>query len=560
MKKSPQQAAITSGDYLIVYENGNVAFNGGLSTLDAESNTINVTISNSKITANATTNAAKFTINATAGSIKSASGYYIGRTANSNGLNTSTSNALVNTLSIDSGNVLITSSGGPTLKFNNSSGQKRFRYYASGQQSIQLYKYTSSGGSAPTVSSISLDTTNVIKTFDTGDTFDYSGLVVTATYSDSTSQVINSGYTVSSPDMSTAGTKEITVSYGGKSATYNIIVNVAIPTSITATVKNGKTFFVGETITKSDITVMTDTNVDVTDSITFDNYQFTYDDAASGGTSTSKQFIVTYNGLSATLTVGVQRKARSSQLTETCSVTYTDLPTAYDTSTTERTAASGVKYIAYNLANYSSKMQFRKSGGYFQTTQEMSLMTITINNRDGSALTVYGSNTAGSFSTTITGNNDTYDLSSYKYVKIINSNDNAVYCSSIAIVVSVSETAANVANYIMYEDTNNQCTTKLNTAITYLNNLSSTELNTFKTSTDYVIATARERLEAWARNQGKTIDYSGGATHVVLKSGRFLTNSVITEDSSISLILIITSALTVSAVLGYFLLKRKKQK
>ena len=42
-----------------------------------------------------------------------------------------------------SGNVLITSSTGPTLKYNDADNQKRFRYYSSGQKSIQLYKMQS---------------------------------------------------------------------------------------------------------------------------------------------------------------------------------------------------------------------------------------------------------------------------------------------------------------------------------------------------------------------------------------------------------------------------------
>lgn len=65
-------------------------------------------------------------------------------------------------------------------------------------------------------------------TFEVGDTFSYEGLVVTAHYSDLTSAAVT-GFTVSSPDMSTAGTKTITVSYteGGvtKTATYQITVS-----------------------------------------------------------------------------------------------------------------------------------------------------------------------------------------------------------------------------------------------------------------------------------------------------------------------------------------------
>ena len=77
--------------------------------------------------------------------------------------------------------------------------------------------------------SITLDTTNVTKTFDVGDTFTYAGLVVTANYTDGTHATIASGYTVSTPNMSTPGTKTVTVTYteGGveKEAEYTITVN-----------------------------------------------------------------------------------------------------------------------------------------------------------------------------------------------------------------------------------------------------------------------------------------------------------------------------------------------
>lgn len=131
-----------SGQYLIVYEEDNVAFNGGLSSLDVVNNTIGVTIESGKIESNSTTDAAAFAITPVSSgySIKSASGYYIGRTANSNGMDTSTSEAYVNTLEYVNSAVAITSSGGPVLKYNDASNQNRFRYYGSGQKAIQLYK------------------------------------------------------------------------------------------------------------------------------------------------------------------------------------------------------------------------------------------------------------------------------------------------------------------------------------------------------------------------------------------------------------------------------------
>lgn len=135
---------LTSGQYLIVYEDGNLAFNGSLSTLDAVGNTISVTCYNNKIQANSTTTAAEFTINTTNSTIKSASGYYIGQTSDANGLLSSTETVYTNTISFGEGNANIVSSGGAYLRYNSTSNQNRFRYFKSttytGQEAIQLYK------------------------------------------------------------------------------------------------------------------------------------------------------------------------------------------------------------------------------------------------------------------------------------------------------------------------------------------------------------------------------------------------------------------------------------
>lgn len=137
---------ITDGDYLIVCENNNVAFNGGLSTLDAVGNTISVFITDGVISSSDETDGAFFTITAKTGggySIKSASGYYIGNTSNENALKSSQSDIYTNMLSISEENVDIICSSS-YLRFNSASNQTRFRYFKSGtytsQQAIQLYK------------------------------------------------------------------------------------------------------------------------------------------------------------------------------------------------------------------------------------------------------------------------------------------------------------------------------------------------------------------------------------------------------------------------------------
>lgn len=138
-----------SGDYLIVYEDGNVAFNGALTTLDAASNTVAITITDNKIEATEAMKAAQFTINAS-GHIKSASGYYIGQTSNANGLKSDASTTYTNTLSLNADGTVNIVSGGAYLRYNATSGQYRFRYYKSAsyksQKAICLYKLVEEQG------------------------------------------------------------------------------------------------------------------------------------------------------------------------------------------------------------------------------------------------------------------------------------------------------------------------------------------------------------------------------------------------------------------------------
>ena len=142
--KVSSTADLTDGQYLIVYEDGNLAFDGSLETLDAVGNTISVTISNNEIAATEAIAASEFTINTTDGTIQSASGYYIGQTSDANGLASSTETTYSNTISFDvNGNADIVSSEAH-LRYNNASNQTRFRYYKSSsytnQKAIQLYK------------------------------------------------------------------------------------------------------------------------------------------------------------------------------------------------------------------------------------------------------------------------------------------------------------------------------------------------------------------------------------------------------------------------------------
>ena len=164
--KVTEDANDLSGEYLIVYEDSEgspaapKAFNGGLGTLDAASNTISVTIDGNTIESTDATDAAKFTItkNGDAYIITSASNYHIGQTSDANGLQSSTSTSYTNTITITEGNADIIGLGNAHLRYNKTSsinnGKEtglRFRYYKSttytSQQPIALYKKSGSSAS-----------------------------------------------------------------------------------------------------------------------------------------------------------------------------------------------------------------------------------------------------------------------------------------------------------------------------------------------------------------------------------------------------------------------------
>lgn len=256
--KVTSNSDLTSGQYLIVYEGGNVAFNGGLSTLDATSNTISVTPSNSQIAITSTTEAAEFTIDTSAGTIKSASGLYIGNTSNSNGL-TGSSTALTNTISINSGDADIVSSGGAYLRYNATSGQTRFRYYKSSsyssQQAIQLYKKEESSSSNPVNPTVSFSTSS--KSMEVGDTYtqtvttNSNGSVTYSSGNTSVATVNSSGKVtaVSAGSATITANVAATSSYNAGSASYTVTVTRKTPTLTFAT--SSKAMTVGDTYTQT---------------------------------------------------------------------------------------------------------------------------------------------------------------------------------------------------------------------------------------------------------------------------------------------------------------------
>ena len=84
---------------------------------------------------------------------------------------------------------------------------------------------------------ITLNTTDVKKAFTEGEAFNYTGLVVTANYDGCDSKTVVPT-SVSTPDMSATGKQTVTVTYEGKTATYEITI-AALPTYTIRFYNNG---------------------------------------------------------------------------------------------------------------------------------------------------------------------------------------------------------------------------------------------------------------------------------------------------------------------------------
>ena len=147
----------------------------------------------------------------------------------------------------------------------------------------------------------------------------------------------------------------------------------------------------------------------------------------------------------------------------------------------------------------------------------------------------------------------------YYYFKVAytNSSDSYSNIRSIDLQLRGNDTSTALANYLMYEDTTNQCLSKTSVALDIFNNLTTSERNTFMTSNNYVISTARERLIAWVRHENKEIVEDNG--DYVISSNNMVDYYQDSESSNNYLIIVI-SLLSIMSLASYSLIKNRKEK
>lgn len=151
-------------------------------------------------------------------------------------------------ITISGGNATIQNGTSSYGRFLHNSGSTRFTTYTSSTSASMLLPqlYRKSAGISYSdytttcvvcaLSGISLNTSGVTTSFTTDDSFTSEGLVVTANYSNCSSKIVVPT-NISSPNMTIAGTKTITVSYTendvARTATYTITVTALVKHTVT---------------------------------------------------------------------------------------------------------------------------------------------------------------------------------------------------------------------------------------------------------------------------------------------------------------------------------------
>ena len=85
----------------------------------------------------------------------------------------------------------------------------------------------------PTVESIKVYSKPDKMSYYYGDSFDPTGMTLLVTYSDSTTKIIDSGYSVSPEKFTKTGSQKVTVTYGGKQTTLTVKVRYSFYQVIT---------------------------------------------------------------------------------------------------------------------------------------------------------------------------------------------------------------------------------------------------------------------------------------------------------------------------------------
>ena len=204
-----------------------------------------------------------------------------------------------------------------------------------------------------------------------GDTFDQTGLTLTATYNNGKTETIANGITCTGFSSDAVGSKTVTASYGGKSTTFNVdieavkLVSIAVKTNPTK-----MSYYQGDALDSTGLTLTATYNNGKTETVTT-GFTCSALDSSSAG---QKTITVTYQGLTTTFTVTVvavnlvsvavkTMPNKTSYFTgEAFDQTGLTLTATYNNGNTE-TISSGIECTGFSSATAGQKTVTASYGG-----------------------------------------------------------------------------------------------------------------------------------------------------------------------------------------------------
>jgi len=204
-----------------------------------------------------------------------------------------------------------------------------------------------------------------------GDTFDQTGLTLTATYNNGKTETIANGITCTGFSSDAVGSKTVTASYGGKSTTFNVdieavkLVSIAVKTNPTK-----MSYYQGEALDSTGLTLTATYNNGKTETVTT-GFTCSALDSSSAG---QKTITVTYQGLTTTFSVTViavnlvsvsvkTMPNKTSYFTgEPFDQTGLTLTATYNNGNTE-TVSSGIECTGFSSATAGQKTVTASYGG-----------------------------------------------------------------------------------------------------------------------------------------------------------------------------------------------------
>ena len=204
-----------------------------------------------------------------------------------------------------------------------------------------------------------------------GDTFDQTGLTLTATYNNGKTETIANGITCTGFSSDAVGSKTVTASYGGKSTTFNVdieavkLVSIAVKTNPTK-----MSYYQGDALDSTGLTLTATYNNGKTETVTT-GFTCSALDSSSAG---QKTITVTYQGLTTTFSVTViavnlvsvsvkTMPNKTSYFTgEAFDQTGLTLTATYNNGNTE-TISSGIECTGFSSATAGQKTVTASYGG-----------------------------------------------------------------------------------------------------------------------------------------------------------------------------------------------------